>query len=167
MTLAVTALRSGINLMSGVYPWHVSPEKRHKTLLIIIFLLSASNRASAMQMSKPIVDDILNLEQGIYTYDSYLKTDVFVIAPVLCLLCDNARASELLNHLGSTALCLCRMCNVSCTFCIIKLFIKLIRHKMDTSLESLDLNHRCYIVSEKSDLNPLKIRKKINVNVMA
>lgn len=90
-----------------------------------IFLLSASNRVSAMQMSKPIVDDILTLEQGICTYDSYLKTDVFVVAPVICLLCDNARASELLNHLGSTALCLCRMCDVSCVIIVTSSLFKL------------------------------------------
>ena len=90
-----------------------------------IFLLSASNRVSTMQMSKPIVDDILTLEQCICTYDSYLKTDVFVVAPVICLLCDNARASELLNHLGSTALYLCRMCDVSCVIIVTSSLFKL------------------------------------------
>ena len=36
-------------------------------------------------------------------YDAYLKRDAFVIAPVICCLCDNVRASELLNHMGSKA----------------------------------------------------------------
>ena len=46
-----------------------------------------------------------------------LKMEVLVVAPVICLLCDNARSSELLNHLGSKALKLCRICNVS-KYCI-------------------------------------------------
>ena len=61
-------------------------------------------------MSDPIIDD---LESGLKVYDAFRKTDVLVIAPVICLLCDNMRASELLNHRGSTAIKLCRMCMVS------------------------------------------------------
>ena len=34
------------------------------------------------------------------------------MAPVLCVLADNARASELINHMGSSARQFCRMCNV-------------------------------------------------------
>lgn len=64
-------------------------------------------------MSGPIVDDLKRLEDGVHGYDSVLQRDVFVLAPVLCLLCDNVRASELLNHLGSKAVKLCRLCNVS------------------------------------------------------
>ena len=64
-------------------------------------------------MSEPIVDDLVMLEQGVHMYDSYLDTMVFVILPVVCLLCDNVRASELLNHRGSRADKLCRMCMVS------------------------------------------------------
>ena len=84
-----------------------------------IFLVSCSNRASALQMTGPIVDDLHTLEKGIRVYDSFLKTDIFVIAPVICLLCDNARASELLNHLGSTAVRLCRICTVNLNITLI------------------------------------------------
>ena len=36
-------------------------------------------------------------------YDAYLQREVLVVAPVLCILADNSRSSELLNHMGSTA----------------------------------------------------------------
>lgn len=75
-------------------------------------------------MSKPVVDDLIMLEKGVHTYDSYLKTEVFVIAPVICLLCDNVRASEILNHRGSRAIKLCRMCMVRCMVCIIIIYEK-------------------------------------------
>jgi len=35
---------------------------------------------------------------------------VLVIAPVLCGICDNPRASELTNHMGWSANRYCRMC---------------------------------------------------------
>ena len=64
-------------------------------------------------MSGPIINDLCLLEKGICVHDAFLDTDVLVIAPVICLLCDNVRASELLNHQGSTAVKLCRLCMVS------------------------------------------------------
>ena len=64
-------------------------------------------------MSGPIVNDLCLLEKGVCVYDSFLEADVLVIAPVICLLCDNVRASELLNHQGSTAVKLCRLCMVT------------------------------------------------------
>lgn len=38
---------------------------------------------------------------------------VLVVAPLMCILADNSRASELLNHLGASARKYCRMCMVS------------------------------------------------------
>ena len=52
------------------------------------------------------------LEKGISLYDAYTKMNVLVIAPVICLLCDNVHAAELLNHRGSTAVKLCQICMV-------------------------------------------------------
>ena len=86
-------------------------EKAHKSANI--FFISVSNRTNALHMSDAIVQDLLSLEDGIRVYDSALHSDVIVVSPVICLLCDNARASELLNHLGSKALKLCHLCNVS------------------------------------------------------
>ena len=64
-------------------------------------------------MSGPIVEDLLMLEEGMIIYDSFMKTDAYVIAPVICFLCDNVRASEIANHKGSSAYKFCRMCMVS------------------------------------------------------
>ena len=61
-------------------------------------------------MSGPIINDLCLLEKDVCVYDSFLEA---VITPVICLLCDNIRASELLNHQGSTAVKLCRLCMVS------------------------------------------------------
>lgn len=65
-----------------------------------------------MDMADALVDDLKTLEKGIYVYDAFLKTRVLLIAPVLCALCDNVRASEILNHLGSRANFFCRKCMV-------------------------------------------------------
>ena len=45
-------------------------------------------------------------------YDALLKREVMVISKVMLILSDNARASEILNHLGSRAKMFCRMCMV-------------------------------------------------------
>ena len=64
-------------------------------------------------MAKPIVTDLQVLEQeGLITYDAHLKQEVLIVAPVICLLADNPRASELTNHLGSSARKYCRICDV-------------------------------------------------------
>ena len=67
---------------------------------------------SAIDMCGPIVDDLLMLEKGIRIFDVVLNKEVLVISQVLCFLGDNVRSSEVLNHLGSTAIKLCRMCMV-------------------------------------------------------
>ena len=64
-------------------------------------------------MSVPIASDLRNLEQGIEMYDAHLQQEVLAIAPVLLIMADNPRHSELLNHLGSSARRYCRMCMVS------------------------------------------------------
>ena len=75
--------------------------------------IACSNKASAMDMAGPLVADLRQLENGVVLYDALTAKDVFVVAPVMCALCDNVRASELLNHLGSKANKLCRFCDVS------------------------------------------------------
>ena len=78
-----------------------------------IHFLTCSNRVSALELAKPLVADLLKLERGVPVYDAHLKKNVLVVAPLLCLLADNPRASELLCHLGTTANCYCRICQVS------------------------------------------------------
>ena len=55
-------------------------------------------------MAELTVKDLLRLEaDGIITYDAHLQQDVLVVAPILCALCDNSHAYELLfNHQGRT-----------------------------------------------------------------
>ena len=55
-------------------------------------------------------------------YDTLTKKEVFVQCPVLCVVCDNPRASEFTHHLGSSALHFCRACDVG----FVKLSVKLI-----------------------------------------
>ena len=79
-----------------------------------IHFIACSNRADCMQISAPIVGDLLLLEQrGIKAFDAHLQKQVRVFAPVLIFIGDNPRASEILNHMGSTAKKFCRICLVS------------------------------------------------------
>ena len=89
-----------------------------------IYYITCSNKLSAIDMSPPLVDDLLQLETGIIVHDVATLQDIFVIAPVMCALCDNVRASELVNHLGSRATMFCRICMVS------NVIFKLILHCM-------------------------------------
>ena len=50
-------------------------------------------------MAQTIVEELLLLQEGIEMYDAYLLQNVLVIAPVLALMGDNPRASEILGHL--------------------------------------------------------------------
>ena len=77
-----------------------------------IHFISCSNQLSAMELVGPMVEDLLSLEKGCTVYDALLKTNVLVIARVMMILADNARASEVLNHLGSIAKQFCRICMV-------------------------------------------------------
>jgi len=82
--------------------------------LASIHLMCCSDTLSFLDMAEPIAAELTNLEvEGIAAHDAHLKQPVLVMAPVLCAICDNPRASEMVNHLGGTALCLCRMCQVS------------------------------------------------------
>ena len=84
-------------------PQHMVDRPQH------MHLLACSNNVSALDMAALLVDDLLRLEDGVVMYDVTKGKDVLVIAPVMSILCDNPRASELLNHLGSRANKLCRV----------------------------------------------------------
>lgn len=82
--------------------------------LASIHLICCSDTLSFLDMAEPIAAELTKLEvEGIVAYDAHLKQQVLVVAPVLCAICDNPRASEMVNHLGGAALCFCRMCEVS------------------------------------------------------
>lgn len=79
-----------------------------------IHLLCCSNKCTVLEMSRPLVDDLLNLEQqGIFVFDAALQCEVLMVAPVLCILADNPRHSEIASHAGSSANRFCRICVVS------------------------------------------------------
>ena len=46
-------------------------------------------------------------------YDAKSSERVLVVAPLMIVICDNPRASEVVNHLGSSANRYCRVCEVS------------------------------------------------------
>ena len=108
-----TEQKSGIDLIYGVLACMASLPLCEAWKLQNINFLACSNKLTAMEMSHSLVDELLKLEQGIIVYDSFFKCEVLVIAPVICILCDNARASEIVNHLGARAIRYCRKCMVS------------------------------------------------------
>lgn len=76
--------------------------------------MSASNQVTAKDMREAIASDLHKLEEeGIEVYDVSLSQKVLIFAPIICLICDNGRSTELLNLAGSSALKYCRMCLVS------------------------------------------------------
>ena len=51
-------------------------------------------------MTPPIVDELKLLKtDGIVAFDAFLQVKVSVVAPVMCVICDNPRASEVTNTL--------------------------------------------------------------------
>lgn len=72
-----------------------------------------SDVLSAMEMSEAIAADLKSLEtEGAEAYDVHLQQMVIILSPLMCLVADNPRASEVLSHLGGSARKYCRMCIV-------------------------------------------------------
>ena len=46
--------------------------------------------------------------------DAHIQCEVLLVAPVMAVLGDNPRASEVVSHMGSSANKFCRMCGVRC-----------------------------------------------------
>lgn len=79
-----------------------------------IHMIVCSNKCGVLDMSQPLVDDLLALEShGITAYDAHLGMEVLVVAPLICAICDNPRHAEIMNHSGPSATMFCRMCMVS------------------------------------------------------
>ena len=78
-----------------------------------IHFLSCSDTVSVLDMAEPIADELMHLEnEGVVVYDAHLDCDVLVVAPLLCIISDNPRSSEVVNHLRGAASKFCRMCMV-------------------------------------------------------
>ena len=97
-------------LLAGL-PHHMNSQLHN------IHFIACSNRVDCMDMAEAIAHDLKKLEEGVMMYDASLKREVMVIAPVLAILADNPRHSEVVNHLGSSANRYCRICMV-CT-CVV------------------------------------------------
>ena len=65
-----------------------------------------------MKMAPPVAEEIRIMEEGFIVFDALLQTDVIVKAPVICVIADNPRASEILNHRGGSSRRYCRKCMV-------------------------------------------------------
>lgn len=77
-------------------------------------MICCSNECEVLDMSQPVVDDLLDLElHGITAYDAHLQEDMLVVAPLMCVLCDNPWHSEIMNHSGPSANLFYRICMVS------------------------------------------------------
>ena len=108
------ALNSWCFLLAGL-PRHTN------TSLSNIHFICCSDKATVIEMAEPMVDELRFLEDnGILCYDGNTCCNVLVFPRVMCIMCDNPRASEVLNHLGSSANKYCRMCMVSLTFISLK-----------------------------------------------
>ena len=94
-------------LLAGL-PIKLNHQLRH------IHLLCASNTATAVDMMSAVVKDLCTLEKGVEMFDAKSNQNVFVIAPVLVILCDNPRASQILGHMTGGPIMFCRVCKV-CT----------------------------------------------------
>ena len=79
-----------------------------------IHFVCCSDSVTAMEMTEAIAPELVRLEKdGIEAYDALQQQRVLVLSPVMCIVADNPRASEILNHLGATSRKYCRMCMVS------------------------------------------------------
>ena len=78
-----------------------------------IHFICTSDSVTPLEMAEPIARELATLEnEGFEVFDAYSNENVLVVAPLLLVICDNPRASELLNHLGSAANMFCRLCEV-------------------------------------------------------
>jgi len=83
--------------------------RKENTKIANIHFYCCSDVVSAIEMAQPLVTELIHLErEGIEMYDAMLQLNVLVVTPVICILADNPRASELLNHLGPSSRKYCR-----------------------------------------------------------
>ena len=85
-----------------------------------IHLICTSNKVTALEMLRPIVNELKILQDGVFIYDAHWKEEVYVIAPVFMLTSDNPRASEFLGHMMGNPKKFCRF------YMVIIIIIKLL-----------------------------------------
>lgn len=79
-----------------------------------IHFCCCSDLVSAMDMCEEIASELKLVEnEGVVAFDALTNHDVLVVSPLMCIIGDNPRLAEILNHNGSAARLYCRMCMVS------------------------------------------------------
>ncbi|XP_064407340.1 uncharacterized protein LOC135352102 isoform X2 [Halichondria panicea] len=96
------------NILTIVSP----PSSLLRYMLDLNTLEQLGMKVSVLDMSRPVAEDIKTLQEGITVFDAFLKTEVIVRAPVICLIADNPRAAEVINHRGGSSKKYCRKCMV-------------------------------------------------------
>ena len=109
LTIHLTQVSHLAQPLSSLLKWDGSKFERLSSQVMFF-----GHSLSLLYLSEQIVSELNVLETtGIEVYDASACTTALVIAPLILIICDNPRASELLGHLWSTALKYCRICMVS------------------------------------------------------
>ncbi len=88
------------------------PKKQNRASTTFTLLL-APTKVPCKELAEGFIHNLIQLEEGVVMYDAHLKTNVLVRAPVILIIGDNPRHSEILSHMGSIANKFWRMCMVS------------------------------------------------------
>ncbi|KAL5468894.1 hypothetical protein EMCRGX_G030040 [Ephydatia muelleri] len=116
-----------------------------------IHFICTSNKVSVLEFAVAPVQELKLLEDGIVAYDAAMQSDVLIVSPVLCLLCDNPRAAQICSHLGSSTWTFCRICNVDVT-------VGLHVHEKRTKTETVQQRSAIMAARTKGQINELKKR---------
>eukprot|EP00731_Ephydatia_muelleri_P013887 Em0007g1197a len=93
--------------------YHLKTKAAGQKVVMLPLVLFSDDTSGNNNMSKLIAQQLTLLEtEGVVVYDAYYEENVLVIAQLLCVICDNPRASQLLKHLGGAANKYCRFCTV-------------------------------------------------------
>lgn len=141
--------------------WSIMPAglPRHEvSKLPNIHFCCCSDVASAVEMSEAIVPELKLLERdGIEAYDAWLEQEVIVLAPLMCVIADNPRASELVNHLGGSARRFCRMCMVRKLHPTVNLLIMVLL-KVDRDVNPTVVCEKRTIASSLQQIDEIKTK---------
>lgn len=97
----------------GIYNFNFHYKQFQK--VSTMHFLCSTDKMDALDMAQPIVQELV--KEWIEMFDAHHHEYVRVIAPLLCIICDNPRASQLFNHLGASV-------NKYCHFCMVMLICK-------------------------------------------
>ena len=106
-----------------------------------IHLLCASNTVSAVQMMGLIVSELCALEQGMEVFDEKMQECVLVVAPVLAIMCNNPRASQIVGHMTGRPSKFCRVCLVCYLYTDIHVCFNTVKVHL-VSFRLMQMNHR-------------------------